>query len=145
MGFKEYTPEEILEFRRKDKRISLSGIVQVILAREKTNVGGVEEVVAQAKKYSDMIWEVAESSIGGGEEPSKGFGVKGETEKSTVESEVRDLSGLTKDEQKVMEVVWNEAKNITWPDLLEKVKKEFGMYPSKMSSVKKVLVVLQDQ
>jgi hypothetical protein len=37
MAYREYTEEEKLEFRRKDKRMSLSGLVQAIMHRCKTS------------------------------------------------------------------------------------------------------------
>ena len=67
-----YSKEEIENFRKKDKRISLQGLVQVILATG-ANVHEVKENCDLAKQYSDCIEELVESGFEKPKEKNNGL------------------------------------------------------------------------
>ena len=134
---RKYTKEEIAAFNRKDKRISIQGLVQVIIKTVSVDLeDDSEKIVALAKKYSDEIQRVVE----------EGTTTESEVKNDEVEKKWAEVQFEgpvpTKEEKEILEVIWKKAKTITWPDLLDQIIKEFGQYPSKMSSVSKVLTVL---
>lgn len=121
-----YSKEEIEQFRKKDKRISMQGLVQVILAtgadKEK-----VQENCELAKKYSDEIERLAE----------------GEVEKKTEEKSTVPAPKL--DQKKVLDYIAKELNveldDSLKNDVLDYIEKEYGkrVYPTKKASVEKFI------
>jgi len=118
-----YSKEEIEEFRKKDKRISISGIVQALIEAG-ADMTKVEENCNLAKAYSDKIWELAENNV-----PQK--------------EEV--LPAPTLQQQEVLEYIAEALKTKVDDklkrEILDFIEKEFNQrtYPTKKSSVNKFI------
>jgi hypothetical protein len=109
-----YTPEEIEQFRKKDKRISIQGILQVILAKDGAKVSEVEANVKLAKAYSDEIEEIV----------NENGGVKEVTTRPTP-AESDSLPAPTADQKKVLDAICTQLKGLDtqmdWDDVCRNV------------------------
>jgi hypothetical protein len=128
----QYTEEEKLEFRKKDKRISIQGLVQTLLRCEQKNIEHNEiqakGVVALAKYYSDEIERVVNETVGNIEVDCGNMWV-----------EAANNVGCpvpTEQEQKVLEIIKSETKCEACAILVD-VMAAFGKYPKNKQSVSK--------
>lgn len=136
-----YTKEEIEQFRKKDKRISMQGLVQILLATG-ANIHEVKENVALAKKYSDEIWntvdeitakEPVERSPTGTVETS--IIPKPTADQVPVLKAVMEQTGLSKDD--VCIGVLDYSTNV--------LHKTVPTYPTNMGSVGKIVDYLNER
>jgi hypothetical protein len=122
-----YTKEEIEQFQKKDKRISMQGLVQVLLATG-ANIHEVKENVALAKKYSDEIWRI-------------------------VDGDTLILPTPTADQKKVLDAIDSKVNIADRKELVIRVlqysTEVAGLsnptYPTSMGSVDKIVEWIKDQ
>lgn len=142
-----YTEEELENFRKKDKRISIQGLVQTLIISGR-NANEIKENCELAKAYSDEI----ERLVNGVpcERETKEVKEKPKEEKinwAEIAADANIQLPMVKN-IKVLEAVLDEYKKVNSGkeyspfDLLVKVYKKFGKYPTSMSSVETVLKIL---
>lgn len=132
-----YTPEEIEQFRKKDKRISMQGLVQVLLAAG-ANIHEVTSNVALAKQYSDEIWGIVEGSKSSEppvERSPTNVIPKPTADQVPVLKAVMEQTGLDKDS--VCIGVLDYSTNV--------LHKTVATYPTSMGSVAKIVEYLNER
>jgi hypothetical protein len=140
-----YTAEEIAEFKRKDHRISMQGLLQIILrVKGLEGLDNVSENVALAKRYSDEIWRAVDGNDVA--DISTGESKQMETNAWVAAAQQAGTKPPTPQEQKVLDTTFVKYMTqegfhpvITRHEMLQKIIDNHGRYPSKMSSVEKVL------
>lgn len=146
-----YSQEEIEAFRCKDMRMSIAGILQALISSgqySKEDLSDVDSMVNLAKKYRKMVWnstEVAEVSA------ESEVQSEPEVKESKCHSgwellaEQRGYPIPTKRQQKLLDAI-NLAKYGESEDhkayILQRCQEEFRQYPTKESSIGRVLQIL---
>jgi citrate lyase gamma subunit len=129
MAYREYTEEELLNFRKKDKRISIQGLVQTLLPLSSAEeIKNVDVIVELAKQYSDKIEEVVNETVGNIEVPSGNMWVEA--------ANSCNCPVPTEQEQKILELVL-EGAEAPIQIILTDIYKKFGKYPKNKASVSK--------
>ena len=134
MGYKEYTSEELRQFRLKDKRMSLSGLVQALL-QAGANVYDIKANVELARIYSNKIYEIAEEEVAN--ESEKTIEVPSVSE-WVLAAQRGSLPEPTAKEQEMLDLVVEGADG-SKEEILLSIYKKWGAYPTKKQSVKKCL------
>lgn len=120
---KEYTPEEIAEFRARDVRISKSGIIQALIQSSLFSKTELLEPIkdniltATAEMYLQWVWATTTADI--------------EVEKARTNTELR-LMDVIFDKYKKQNTELTEK---SYKKLCELVLHRFGKYPTKESSI----------
>lgn len=126
-----YTKEEIEQFRKKDKRISMQGLVQSIISAKIFTDKEVVEMqlpLALAKKYSEAIHKLAEGS------------------EVVAEEETETKPQLTVQQKRVFDLVKKQIDSVSIADVLrwsQSVGHE-GIFPQNSESVKKIVEFLKN-
>jgi len=146
----QYSSEEKKMFANKDHRISIQGVLQIILRlKGLEGLQCIEENVALAKRYSDEIWravdeveegEVADRSTTVTKQPETNVWVAAAAQAGT--------KPPTPQEQKILDVLYEKLPSTycfgcteqgVKAVLLQTIIENHSKYPSRMSSVEKVL------
>ena len=147
-----YSEGELEAFRRKDMRMSIAGILQALINSGKFSKEELQEpdgVVSLAKEYRLLIWNSINKEEVENKEATKAK--ESEVKDDEVVEDVSDWGYFSKhegcvsptmEEMLVLDELWNRVENLSKFQLVRKIIEEFGKYPSKMSSVDKVLKVL---
>ena len=146
----QYSKEELEEFRKKDLRISKSGIVQALITSG-LDVNNVNRITGLADEYLKWIWddnnrfdlEAKKNEAKPVEVPVAKFITWEEIAKEY------SLSIPTKEEETILQKITDDyeksvgGKQIRKGVLLQHIITRFKKYPSKLSSVKTVLENIQ--
>lgn len=145
-----YTKEEIEEFRKKDIRISRSGIIQALIQAgiySKEDLVEPLEIFETAKKYLQWVWSEKESvRTEDKKNVEKVTGLpcnKGMVDWAELADTVSCPIPTIKEEEilvKIFTMYRDEQKyDIDAKKLLVEIYKKFGKYPSKENSISTVM------
>jgi hypothetical protein len=132
-----YTEEELKAFRLKDKRMSISGILQAMIrSGVTTNENTLKYNVELAKRYSDEVYEAAEGIF--------------DRDSPAVNESVASPPTPTPDQKKVLDAVYGGLKDgpvLSWDEMSRTVLRystevagcSSAVYPSNVASAAKIV------